>query len=88
MIATLDNDILLEGSGDTDGRVEDTNSYRAERCGNIATFSTLNIIRRVYEFTPTSVELDVITNHLLPLHGKTTLSVSLKRLNRMSTSSW
>jgi hypothetical protein len=31
-------------------------SYRAELCGNIATFSILNIIRRVYVFSPISIE--------------------------------
>jgi hypothetical protein len=58
MIATLDNDIILEGFGATDGRVEDTHSYRAELCGNIATFSILNIIRRVYGFIPTSSSIE------------------------------
>jgi hypothetical protein len=56
LIATLDNGILLESFVATDGRVEDTHSYRAEICGNITTLSFLNIIRRVYGFTPTSVE--------------------------------
>jgi hypothetical protein len=46
----------LEGFGATDGRVEDTHSNRAELCENIATFSILNTIIRVYGFTPTSVE--------------------------------
>jgi hypothetical protein len=55
-IATLNNNIMLEGFGATDGRVEDTHSYRAELCGNIATFSILNIIRRIYAFYPISIE--------------------------------
>jgi hypothetical protein len=56
LIATFDNYILLEGVGATDGRVKNTQSYRAELCGKISTFSILNFIRRVYGFTPTSVE--------------------------------
>jgi hypothetical protein len=57
LVATLDNVAILESFGATDGRVEDTHSYRAELCGNIATFSIINIIRRVYVFVPTYVEL-------------------------------
>jgi hypothetical protein len=36
--------------------VEDAHSYRAELCGNIATFSILNIIRRVYGFSPPTIK--------------------------------
>jgi hypothetical protein len=55
LIATVDNGNLLEGCGATNGIVEDTNFYRAELCGNIATFTILNIIRRVYAFSPNSI---------------------------------
>jgi hypothetical protein len=55
LVTTLDNDILLEGFGATDGRVKDTHSHRAEISGNIATFSILNISRHVYGFAPISV---------------------------------
>jgi hypothetical protein len=56
LIVTLDNGILIKGFGSTYDRVEDTHSYRAELCGNIATFSILNIIRCVYGFTPPVIE--------------------------------
>jgi hypothetical protein len=56
LIATLKNGILLEGFGATEGRVEDTHSYRSEFCGNITTLSILDIIRRVYGFTPPAIE--------------------------------
>jgi hypothetical protein len=56
LIATLDNDVLLEGVGATDGRVKGINSYMAELGGNIATFTILNIIRCVYNFSPISIE--------------------------------
>jgi hypothetical protein len=56
LIATFDTTILLEGFGATDGRVEDTHSYGAELCGNIATFFILNIIRRFYGFSQPNIE--------------------------------
>jgi hypothetical protein len=52
-LSTLKNYILLEGFGANDGRVEDTHYCRAELYINISTFSILDIIRRVYGFTPT-----------------------------------
>jgi hypothetical protein len=68
LIATLDNDILLEGLGATDGIVEDTHSNMAGLCGNIATFSILNIIRRVYGFAQPPLSMYATTNGLLPRH--------------------
>jgi hypothetical protein len=56
LITTLDNAILLEGFGATYGKVKDTHSYRDDLCGNVATFSILSIIRRVYGFVPTSID--------------------------------
>jgi hypothetical protein len=56
LVATLDNEILIQSFGATDGRVEDTNSYRAELCGNVATFAIINIIRRIYGFAPHSIQ--------------------------------
>jgi hypothetical protein len=56
LVATLDNAILIQGFGATGGRVENTHSYRAELCGNITTLTILNIIRRIYGFTPRSIQ--------------------------------
>jgi hypothetical protein len=55
-VATIENEILIQGFGEMDVCVEDTHSYRAELYGNIATFTILNIIRRVYGFVPCSIK--------------------------------
>jgi hypothetical protein len=56
LIAKLDNEVLIQGSGATDGRLQDVSSYRAEICGNITTFTTLALIRKVYRFSLPHVE--------------------------------
>jgi hypothetical protein len=56
LVATLDNEIIIQGFGATDSRVEDTHSYLAELCGSIETFAILNIIRRVYGVAPCSIQ--------------------------------
>jgi hypothetical protein len=48
LVATLDKEIIIQGVGATDGRVEDTHFYHAKLCGNIATFAILNIIIHIY----------------------------------------
>jgi hypothetical protein len=40
------NKVLIQGFGATDGCIEDVSSYRAEICGNIATFTILTLIRK------------------------------------------
>jgi hypothetical protein len=56
LIAKLDNEVLIQGFGATDGRLEDTSSYRANICGSIATFTVLTLIRKVYGFFPPNIE--------------------------------
>jgi hypothetical protein len=56
LVATLENEILIQGFVATEGCVEDTHSCRSELCGNIATFTIINIIRCVYSFAPRSIE--------------------------------
>jgi hypothetical protein len=56
LIAKLDNEVLVQGFGATYGRVDDVSSYRAEICGNIATFTVFTLIRKVYGFAPPSIE--------------------------------
>jgi hypothetical protein len=55
-IAKLDNEVLFQGFGATDGCIEAVSSYRAETCGNIATFAIFTLIQKVYEFSPPSVQ--------------------------------
>jgi hypothetical protein len=56
MIAKLSNEILVQGFCATDGRIEDVSSYRADICGNIATFTILTLIRKVYGFFYPSIQ--------------------------------
>jgi hypothetical protein len=56
IIATMDNTILIEGFGAMDGHVEDINSYRAEICANIATFSVFTLIQKVCGFSAPTIE--------------------------------
>jgi hypothetical protein len=51
----MENNIIIEGYGATDGRVEDVNSYRAEICG-IATFAIFTLISKIYGFSPPTIE--------------------------------
>jgi hypothetical protein len=44
------------GFGATDGRIEDVSSYRAEICRNVTTFTSFNLIRKVYVFSTPSIE--------------------------------
>jgi hypothetical protein len=52
----MDNTILIEGFGAMDGHVEDINSYRAEICANIATFSVFALIQKVYGLSAPTIE--------------------------------
>jgi hypothetical protein len=56
LTAKLNNKILVHGFGATDGCIEDVSSRRAEICGNIATFTILTLIRKVYGFFPPSIQ--------------------------------
>jgi hypothetical protein len=55
-VAKIDNEVLRQGFGATDGRMEDVSLYRADICGNIATFAIVTLIRKVYGFSPPSIE--------------------------------
>jgi hypothetical protein len=44
-MAKLYNEICVQGFGATDRRVDDVSSYRAEMCGNIATFASFSLLR-------------------------------------------
>jgi hypothetical protein len=56
LIARFDNEILVQGFGATDERIEDVSSYQAEICGNIATFTILTLIHKVFGFSPLSIQ--------------------------------
>jgi ribonuclease HI len=56
LIAKLDNVVLIQGFGAKDGCIKDVSSYRAEICGNIATFTVFSLLRKVYCFSPPSIE--------------------------------
>jgi hypothetical protein len=56
LVAKIDNEIVIQGIGATDWGLEDVSSYRAEICGNIATFTILTPIPKVYGFYPTNIE--------------------------------
>jgi hypothetical protein len=56
LVEKLDNEVIIHGFGATDGRIEDVSSYRADICGNIATFTIINLIRKVYGFSPPTIE--------------------------------
>jgi hypothetical protein len=48
--ATLDNATIIEGHGPTDGRIQDTTSYRTEVSGTIAILTIYNMIVEVYNW--------------------------------------
>jgi hypothetical protein len=52
LISKFNNEVLVQIFGATDVRIEDVSSYRAEICGNIATFTILTLIRKTYGFPP------------------------------------
>jgi hypothetical protein len=56
LITKLDNDVLIQGFGTTDGRAEDVSKYRADICGNTATFTFFTFNRKIYGFSPPSIE--------------------------------
>jgi hypothetical protein len=56
LIAKLDNEVLIQQFGATDGRVYDVSSYHIEIGGNIATFTVFTLIRKVYGVSPPSIE--------------------------------
>jgi hypothetical protein len=56
LIAKLDNKVIIQGFGATDGRVEVVSSYRAGICGNIATFTVFTLIHKVYGMSPPTIE--------------------------------
>jgi hypothetical protein len=56
LFAKLDNEIIIQGFDATNGRLEDVSSYRADICGNIAAFTIITLIRKVYGFSPPTIE--------------------------------
>jgi hypothetical protein len=56
LIAKLDNEVLIQGFGTTDGLVEDVSSYRAYIWGSISTSTVFNLIRKVHGFSPPTVK--------------------------------
>jgi hypothetical protein len=56
LVAKLNNELLIQGFGATDGRLEGVSSYIAEICGNMATFTILTLIWKVYGFSPRKIE--------------------------------
>jgi hypothetical protein len=56
VIAKLDNEVIVQGCGATEGRVDDVSSYRTEICGNITTFTVILLLRKSYGFPTPSIE--------------------------------
>jgi hypothetical protein len=52
----MENDVLIQGFGATDGRVNDVSSYQADICGNVATFAVFTLIHQVYGCSPPNIE--------------------------------
>jgi hypothetical protein len=70
LIAKFDNEVFVQDFGATDGRIEDVRSHGADICGNIATFTILTLIRKVYGFCPLSSNMYVTTNLPSMPHGR------------------
>jgi hypothetical protein len=56
LVAKLGNEVLIQGVGATGDRLKYVIYYRAEICGNIAAFTIISLIRKVYGLYITTIE--------------------------------
>jgi hypothetical protein len=52
----MDNTTIIEGYGPTDGRIEDTTSYRTEVCVTIAVLDIYGMMQSLYKWHASTVE--------------------------------
>jgi hypothetical protein len=56
IIARIYNTTIIKGHVPTDGRIEDTTSYRTEVCGTIELLAVYGMIQSVYNWNATTIE--------------------------------
>jgi hypothetical protein len=56
IIARIDNTTIIEGCGPTDGRIEDTTSYRTVVCGTIEVIAVYDMVHSVYKRNASTIE--------------------------------
>jgi hypothetical protein len=52
----MDNSMIMEGHGQTDGRIQDTTSYITEVSGTLAILAIYNMIVKVYNWKAKDIE--------------------------------
>jgi hypothetical protein len=52
----MDNKTIIKGYGPTDGRIEDTTSYRTDFCGTITVLAVYGMIHSVYTWNAATIE--------------------------------
>jgi hypothetical protein len=64
----MDNTTIIEGHGPTDGRNQDTTSYRTELSGTIAILAIYNMTVNVYNWKAKEIEHVYGTRNQMLLH--------------------